>query len=870
MFQTYQQNYKNVEIKLPELSLVFLIGVSGAGKSSFAKRFFQKNEIISSDDCRGWVSNNENDQTATKDAFELLNFMVEKRLKNGLLTVIDATNVQPESRKSLVNIAKKYHTFPCAIVLDLPENVCQERNTLRNDRNFGTHVIRQQRQQLRKSLKYLKNEGFRHIHTLKTEEEINNVTGIIREKLYSNKKDETGKLDIIGDIHGCFEELVELLEKLEYHIEKIADDNINFGYKITRNHDRKIVFLGDLVDRGEHSPKVLRLVMSMINDQIAYCVCGNHDIKLQKHLAGKNVQIKYGLAETLEQLADETPEFKAILEKFLYSLTSHYVFDNGKLVVAHAGIKEEMQGRGSGVIRDFCLYGETTGEIDEFGLPIRYNWAKGYKGKAKVVYGHTPVSKAEWFNNTIDIDTGCVFGGQLTALRYPEETLVQIPAKKVYYQSSKPLDFEEKQNTQKNLQQTHDDLLHIEDVLGKKIIQTSLRNNVTIQAENSIVALEIMSRFAVNPKWLIYLPPTMSPCPTSELVDYLEYPTQALNYFKNKGIKKVVCEEKHMGSRAILVICKDEKSVLERFGIENEGIGVCYTRTGRNFFNDKNLEKSFLNEIQIALNNTNFWEKFNTNWVCLDAELMPWSAKAQELIKSQYASVGASAKASLGVAMDLLQKSTALEIPQAKELLEKITLKKQNIDKYTKAYQKYCWEINTIYDYKLAPFHILATENEVHTDKNHEWHITQIAELSKGNDKIMMPTSHKIIDLEDENNVKQAINWWLELTQKGGEGMVVKPFDFIARNHEHILQPAIKCRGREYLRIIYGAEYTNPNNLQSLKNRGLSKKQSLALREFALGVEALERFVKKMPLRQIHECIFGILALESEEIDPRL
>ncbi len=448
-------------------------------------------------------------------------------------------------------------------------------------------------------LKKLKDEGFRHIHILRSVEEIESVSEITRDKLYNDKKHIHGPFDIIGDIHGCFTELVELLSTLGYAVNRVEDHQNNFGFNIIPPEGRKVVFLGDLVDRGPDSPNVLRLVMSMANAGTAYCVPGNHDLKLQKYLTGKDVQLKHGLQKTVEQLSSESERFRDDVKEFLYALVSHYVFDNGKLVVAHAGMKEEMQGRGSGAVRSFAMYGETTGEIDEFGLPVRYNWALEYRGKAMVVYGHTPVPEAQWLNKTIDIDTGCVFGGKLTALRYPEEQLVSVKAKQVYEIPARPIDFEAKQNFLSS-QQEHDDLLAIEDVTGKRIINTRLRNNVTVKEENSIAALEVMSRFALNPKWLIYLPPTMSPSETTEMEGYLEHPIEALKYFRSQGISRVACEEKHMGSRAIIVIGKDEEVILKRFGIENEGIGVCYTRTGRNFFNDASLEKQFIESVSNA------------------------------------------------------------------------------------------------------------------------------------------------------------------------------------------------------------------------------------------------------------------------------
>lgn len=855
-----------MEIKIPELSLVLLIGASGSGKSTFASQHFGKHEVVSSDECRGIVSNDENAQSATNDAFELLHYIVGKRLKNGLLTVVDATNVQSSARKQLIQLAREYHTLPVAIVLDVPQQVCEQRNIQRPDRNFGNHVIRQQKQQLR-SLKGLKREGFRKIYVLKSPEEVDSVTIIIREKLYNDKKDISGPFDIIGDIHGCYEETIELLQKLGYSITAVENNGKNFGITVSHPENRQVIFLGDLVDRGPNSPAVLKLVMSMVHGGIAFCVPGNHEMKLQKKLNGKNVSINHGLAETLEQLNQETPEFIAEVKEFLYSLISHYVFDRGNLVVAHAGLKEEMQGRGSAAVRAFCLYGETTGEIDEFGLPVRYNWASEYRGKAKIVYGHTPVPEAQWLNKTIDIDTGCVFGGKLTALRYPESELVSVAAKKVYYEPTKPL----QPDYQRDLthQQEDDDLLNIEDVIGKRIIQTRLRNNITIREENAIAALEVMSRFAINPKWLIYLPPTMSPCATSDLPDFLEHPTQAINYYQKRGIDQIICEEKHMGSRAVLVICKDEATALKRFGITNEGIGVCYTRTGRNFFTNPVIAREFLDRVVKALTKSQFWAKHQTDWVCLDAELMPWSAKAQSLLTEQYAAVGASAQNSLTEVESALQKALDRGIDGAKSFLEKFGYKKTAIAKYIKAYRNYCWSVNSVEDYKLAPFHILATEGAVHVDKNHEWHMENIKEICLADEKMFEVTLYKIIKTQKPESIQAAIDWWLDLTDKGGEGMVVKPYDFIVYG-KGLLQPAVKCRGREYLRIIYGAEYDLPETMKRLKHRGLARKRSLALREFALGIEALERFVGKEPLRRVHESVFGVLASSSEEVDPRL
>lgn len=857
------------ELTIPGLSLVTLIGISGSGKSTFARKHFKETEIVSSDRCRAIVSDDENNQEATGDAFELLHYTAAKRLKNGLLTVVDATNVQPESRASLVRLAREYHCIPVAIVLDVPERECEARNDLRPDRNFGGHVIYQQRSQLKRSLRHLKDEGFRHIYVLNSTEEIEAITHIAREKLYNDRKEVHGPFDIIGDVHGCFDELVELLTKLGYTVDRVPVQHRNYGFEVVPPAGRTAVFLGDLVDRGPNSPDVLRIVMSMVHAGTAFCVPGNHDLKLQKHLSGKSVQIKHGLEKTVEQLAREDDRFRSDVREFLYGLVSHYVFDRGRLVVAHAGLKAEMQGRGSGAVRTFCLYGETTGEIDEFGLPVRYNWAQEYRGKAMVVYGHTPVPEAQWLNRTIDIDTGCVFGGKLTALRYPEEELVSVHAHEVYEVPVRPIDFERQQQLLTH-QQAHDDLLDIEDVSGKRIIATRLRNNVTVKEENGIAALEVMSRFAINPKWLIYLPPTMSPSETSELEAYLEHPLEALRHFRNLGVEKVICEEKHMGSRAVLIVCKDEEAVLSRFGIEHEGIGVCYTRTGRNFFADAALEQEFLQRVHAALTAAGFWELMNTDWVCLDAELMPWSLKAQALLKDQYAAVGAAATAALSNVVDVLAETLPRGIAGIDQLLAKYQQKQQMIDDYKTAYRQYCWPVHAVTDLTLAPFHILATEGAVHTDKNHAWHMDTIKTICEADPALFLATAHKVVNVFDDEQMNDVVAWWTGLTEQGGEGIVIKPYDFLAFGKKGLVQPAIKCRGQEYLRMIYGPEYNETENMRRLKHRSLSSKRSLAMREFALGIEALERFVRKDPLRRVHECVFGVLALESEEVDPRL
>lgn len=852
-------------LKMPAFSLVALIGASGSGKSSFAEQHFKKTEVLGSDSFRGLVSDDESDQSATGDAFDALYYLARKRLARRRLTVIDATNVQRESRKSIVALAREFHCLAVAIVLNIEPKVCQERNTQRADRAFGRHVIRNQSLHLRKSLRGLKREGFRYIYVLSTPEEVEEVT-VERQRLWTDRRDEHGPFDIIGDVHGCFDELRSLLSDLEWEV-AVTEADGKPSYRVNHPEGRKLVFVGDLVDRGPRVPEVLRLVMDCVDGNRAICVPGNHDIKLLKALRGRNAKVAHGLDRSLEQLALEPSEFRDRVTAFIDGLISHYELDDGRLVVAHAGMREDMQGRASGAVRAFALYGETTGETDDFGLPVRYDWAQDYRGSSIVVYGHTPVPQPEWLNRTLNIDTGCVFGGKLTALRYPEREVVSVQASEVYSEPVRPLgavmvDY-------RDAQQAHDDLLDIEDVQGKRIVSTRLRGNLTIREEQATAALEVMSRFAADPRWLIYLPPTMAPSETSQLEGLLEDPEGALGYFDRIGVEEVVCEEKHMGSRAVVVVCRDEEVAKERFGIDTGELGICYTRTGRRFFSNQALEVELIERVRSAVKNAGLWDDLGTGWMILDCELMPWSVKAQDLLSSQYAPVGAAGIESLEFAAELLRKNenTAVDLTGSAESLER---RQRNLFRYREAYRQYCWPVGSVSDLRLAPFHLLASENSVHTDKDHLWHLEMAKRISEAGGSVLTTTNARVVDLGEAESRAGAVDWWTELTAKGGEGMVVKPRQFLAMSRKGIAQPALKCRGREYLRIIYGPEYTDERHLNRLRERGLSRKRSLALREFALGIEALERFVAREPLRRVHECVFGVLALESEPVDPRL
>ncbi|MGW5615774.1 polynucleotide kinase-phosphatase [Streptomyces sp. NPDC003877] len=838
-------------LPVTDLSLVVLIGASGSGKSTFARRHFKPTEVISSDFCRGLVSDDENDQSATEDAFDVLHYIAGKRLAAGRRTVVDATSVQSEARRQLIDLARQYDVLPIAIVLDVPEEVCAERNAARTDRaDMPRRVIQRHTRELRRSLRHLEREGFRKVHVLRGVEEVEHAT-VVTEKRFNDLTHLTGPFDIIGDIHGCASELEALLDKLGY------TDGVH-------PEGRTAVFVGDLVDRGPDSPGVLRRVMSMVKSGNALCVPGNHENKYGRYLRGRNVQHTHGLAETIEQMAGRSEEFVAEVRRFLDGLVSHYVLDGGRLVVCHAGLPEKYHGRTSGRVRSHALYGDTTGETDEFGLPVRYPWAEEYRGRAAVVYGHTPVPEATWLNNTICLDTGAVFGGKLTALRWPERELVDVPAERVWYEPLKPLRSEAPGG--------HDGRpLDLADVHGRRVVETRYQGRISVREENAAAALEVMSRFAVDPRLLPYLPPTMAPTATSHVDGYLEHPAEAFAQYERDGVARVVCEEKHMGSRAVALVCRDAEAARRRFGVGDGITGSLYTRTGRPFLDDDALTEGILGRLRTAIGAAGLWDDLETDWLLLDAELMPWSLKASGLLRSQYAAVGAASGAVFPGALDALRGAAQRGV-DVSALLARTGERAAEAAAFTAAYRRYCWTTDGLDGVRLAPFQLLAVQGRSLAALPHDEQLALLDRLVEHDGSGLLQTTRRLyVDTADPESVRAGVDWWLEMTGRGGEGMVVKPLGAVVRDGQgRLVQPGIKCRGREYLRIIYGPEYTRPENLSRLRSRFLNHKRSLAIREYALGLEALDRLAEGEPLWRVHEAVFGVLALESEPVDPRL
>jgi len=378
-----------MELHLPEFFLLFFFGDDGG---DFLKTNFDEQDLVQL-------------APATASNTDILESVILQKLRLRQRAVFDASQLSQSCRIRIKKLAKKYHAPSVCLVQKWQEE---------SHDNFN------------RRLKELKNDGFRDVQSIESKDALS----IILSPNPNDKSDLTGPFDIVGDVHGCFEEFCLLLDKLGYDINYKELEKDSF-YAV-HPEERKLIFVGDLVDKGPNTPSSIHLCMELVRVGMAHCVLGNHEAKLLKKLKGRNVTLNHGLDKSIAQFEKVTPDLKAKIVDFMEQLPHHLVFDNGNLVVAHAGIQEAMILRDSGGIKAFCLYGETTGKLDVDGLPERKNWARNYSGEPTVVHGHVPVKDLQWQNNVLDIDTGCVYGGSLTALRYPEMELISIPAKEVY------------------------------------------------------------------------------------------------------------------------------------------------------------------------------------------------------------------------------------------------------------------------------------------------------------------------------------------------------------------------------------------------------------------------------------------------------
>ena len=464
------------------------------------------------------------------------------------------------------------------------------------------------------------------------------------------------------------------------------------------------------------------------------------------------------------------------------------------------------------------------------------------------------------------MDTGAVYGGELTALRWPERELVSVPAVAEHYEPVRPAVLAtDTGDGPPGLSR----LLDVGDVLGKHHVDTTLAGRVTIDAERSSAALEVMSRFAADPRWLVHLPPTMAPAAASGRDDCLEHPDEAFSYFAEPASTKWWSRRSTWArGRCSWWLAAPTQPRRASASPMPRPASSSPARAGPSSRRPA-LTGALLDRVRAAAAATGLWDRLDTDWLVLDAEVLPWSAKAGALIRRLYAATGAAGTTALGAASGLLADATERGL-EVEAIAARTIARAGHVSAYVDAYRRYCWEVDGTDGIQIAPFQVLAAEGEVLARRPHRWHLEQIDALVDQAPETLRRTDRRFVDLSDDASIQQATHWWQSLTDGGGEGVVVKPAEPIVESGRGLVLPGVKCRGREYLRIIYGPEYLEPANLEKLRQRSVGRKSSLARREFALGIEALDRFVANEHLARVHQCVFGVLALESEPVDPRL
>lgn len=856
-------------IQLPYAGIVLCIGPSNSGKSTLLKqwvadRTISQDEIISSDACRLQVSgtsftpwSHENPQKQaylreeyaqiSEQAFHLMETLTEARLKLGKLAIIDATNLAAVDRERYRKLAHRYHLPLVGLIFSISEEQLLIRDE-RRDQARGSRRIKTQVRQLKGELRTIEREDFDSLFTIETSiEEVKRATSP-----YTLAIDQG--LDIIGDIHGCMDEWLELLMKLGY--EQGADG-------LYRHPEgRKILSLGDVMSRGPRSLDAMLFFEKHIEAGLAYMIDSNHGWKIARWLDGRKVTLTHGDEKVEEEFQayerahgkDSVRDLKNRMKRMLLEAPSHYVIEEAGIplaVAVHAGIRDEFIGRHSAKVADFCRYGPVVG-VQPNGKPTRGDWTIEHTLPVLVVWGHDPRPVPVESQRTINIDQGAVFGGKLTALRLPSKELVQVDAKDYAQAVINPLE----EWFEKRLKPPA-----IQKWLNGFTAKTS-DGAIRINSQQMKTALDYFSHATLPLEQLVYLPPTMSPPPVSDRLDYLEHPEEAIAYFEKQGIHELIVEKKHMGSRAVILLFQSIDAARKWTGYSDTV--VITSRTGRDFFEGER-KRVMHKRIHEAVTKAGYFQEFDTEWLLLDAEILPWNVKAGELIASEYAHVANAAILDRSEIVNTLSEKATTDVSDWREQAEKGL---EDAHAFKDAYAPYVWSVENETAIQVAVFHVLAHQHELLTSKPHSWHMEQSQKLADVSD-VFIATEYRLIF--GEEGKEEAIRWWHELTEAGGEGFVVKPLHWsVVGANGRVVQPAMKVRGREYLRLIYGMNYLEPEVLAHVKKRSLKKKQQMALDEYALGLEGIRRLIHQESVERIHECVLAVLAIESDPADPRL
>lgn len=1021
-------------LPIPRFSLVVLMGASGSGKSHFARTWFPPASLVSAEQCRFMVAGDESAEWASAEAFALLETWVTARLKLGQLTVVDATGLEPRFRLRMLDLAREFHAPALLLAFDVVQATCVNQDRSRA-RVVGAETIERQTQRLTRALGKVREEGWNRVVRLR-ESDLNRIRVEVRPLRVDCVV--PPPYDLIGDVHGCYIELTELLLKLGY----CPDAEAGFRHP----QGRRVVFVGDLIDRGPASLKVLQLAMQMHQAGTALMTPGNHDDKLLRYLGGGRVRLDHGFERTVAELEALEPEqrthYLARLIPWLKALPPYLLLDEGKLVVAHAGLPEHLQGRLSRAVMAWALFGEARSYRQTPGQPERVEWPVTYQGRALVIYGHTPSGEARRRGNTLCIDQGCVFGGKLTAYRYPEGELVQIRAKDTYYpadapdldglahvepevpvvvtsavatgeltevsvetatdaeaetseragqeplaerdaalssrerpalgflgtlgnidmlvmeatlpvvtpdrsaqtsaeparitppegrinsthagsgESSKPVHLEAEEtgrggrtperSTEKPLESaparapdrhpekpveripegtstslprsaegaagagaTSGPSVHersqsraargtqpdLPRPLTGQGLKTRWTDAWTPRSQDVSAALEQLSDSSVDPRWLIYIPPSIAICSPSQRAGLLEHPSDVLQFYRSAGLP-VVMEEMHFGVRAVFIIGRTDAACDARFGVAAPG--MIYDGQGKAFFEPRLQEPAILLARE-TLERAGAFERLGAELLIFEALVQPWSLKRQEYMARQALPAATALLGSRGRALEALELAMQRRIP-VKALRDAAARDREAALQAQKALQSCTWPVKGIEQVKIVPIQLLASDRTTYVQQDRRWQVTELERWCQESPQFV---KCRRVFVSGHDQERAALELWDTLQQGRGAGMVARTLDAMPRQGGRLEVPVMKIRSRDFLRVVYGPQYLNPDMLQWLRERPVRQLRAVSARECALAAEGLELFVQGSGFAAYHPYALAVIASQQEVTDSR-
>lgn len=892
----------NLNEPLPDPSIVGITGSSSDSRIEILNRFFKIEEIISMDELSRWIPDDPwiQDHNKPEQVESIFFSIIEQRLKRNLMTALDIHGRGRPFRNQFIQLAKKYHFTPTLIRLLSDAEASRELD----QEDF---------------FKARRQEGFRVIYQINKDEFQDWRPS--RRTSPTMRPDVEGAFDIIGDVHGCMDELLALTHRLGYRWT---------GNPLTLNPDfnwinppgRRLFFVGDLVDKGPNSLEALSLVMRLTETGQSFCVPGNHDYKLARALGGmvfKKSDPDHEAA--LQQVRAAGPKFAEKARTWIESLPSHYFLDAGRLVVSHAGSKRSHHGRDSNRILDFALYGATTGKTDSHGLPERLNWALDYHGETLVVHGHTPVEEPKWVNESVNIDTGCVYGGHLTALRYPERELVSEPARHEYSISRRPLPLNVSllnqmesapsanlksnplrpstasdprsgnpsnslnfQTHKKQNQHTSNEKLGWTDFQNLKVVETSTRGDVILREEEVKAAVHFLKSTQCWPWRIPFLAPGISaPDPCQDINSAgLESPATAFTYYRNNRVQEVLCVPTAYEPPFILALARDSSEAVERLGSQAGEVGIGFPVCGLLQTSDTPSPaemSSLLKRIHRNLSEENFWERSQSDVAIFECSLTSHSVQAAET-KMKPKPLQHSNSMSQIVSAGMIDTNNILEkLERATEhgtdwhfLTQSYLKSKRSLTEFTDWISKAQKTTNGTELIQVRNFQLLATQKKTFINQHYSAgaQILKLEQLAERDSELFIQPSSFLLDLHDVNACSSAVNLWEEHTREGMIGWVIRPAQGAQKGRRGWVQPALKCRGDMALKCIFGLNMSREAMNQSIQKNSLAARRSQVAREWALSLEALHRWTRQEPDWRIQECMVGILAVKCEPTDARL